>query len=54
MRRFQRVQVGEPTNETCVKILKGIKQYYETFHSCTITDEACEDAVEYSAEVYSR
>jgi len=50
MRRFQRVQIGEPTNETCVKIVKGIKQYYEKFHSCTITDEACEDVVEYSAK----
>ena len=50
MRRFQRVQIGEPTNETCYKIVKGIKSYYEKFHGCTITDEACEDAVEYSAK----
>ena len=50
MRRFQRVQIGEPTNETCVKIIKGVKQYYEKFHTCTITDEACEDAVEYSSK----
>ena len=50
MRRFQRLQVGEPTAEVAVKILKGVKQYYETFHSCTITDEACEDAVEYSVK----
>jgi ATP-dependent Clp protease ATP-binding subunit ClpA len=48
MRRFQRLQVGEPTADTATKILKGIKQYYEKFHGCTITDEACEDAVEYS------
>jgi ATP-dependent Clp protease ATP-binding subunit ClpA len=48
MRRFQRLQVGEPTAETATKILKGIKTYYEQFHGCTITDEACEDAVEYS------
>ena len=48
MRRFQRLQVGEPTAETATKILKGIKTYYEKFHGCTITDEACEDAVEYS------
>jgi ATP-dependent Clp protease ATP-binding subunit ClpA len=48
MRRFQRIQVGEPSADVTVKILKGIKQYYETFHGCTITDEACEDAVEYS------
>ena len=50
MRRFQRLQVGEPTVETTVKILKGIKHYYEQFHKCTITDEACEDAAEYSAK----
>jgi ATP-dependent Clp protease ATP-binding subunit ClpA len=50
MRRFQRLQVGEPTNETAVKILKGVKQYYEKFHNCTITDEACEDAVDYSSK----
>ena len=50
MRRFQRLQVGEPTAEVAVKILKGVKQYYETFHGCTITDEACEDAVEYSVK----
>ena len=50
MRRFQRLQIGEPTNETAVKILKGIKHYYEKFHQCTITDEACEDAVDYSSK----
>ena len=50
MRRFQRLQVGEPTNETAVKILKGVKKYYEDFHQCVITDEACEDAVEYSSK----
>jgi ATP-dependent Clp protease ATP-binding subunit ClpA len=50
MRRFQRLQVGEPSKETTVKILKGVKQYYEKFHECTITDEACEDAVDYSTK----
>ncbi len=50
MRRFQRLQVGEPTKDTAVKILKGVKQYYESFHKCTITDEACEDAVDYSSK----
>ena len=50
MRRFQRVQVGEPTNDTTVKILKGVKNYYEKFHDCVITDEACEDAVDYSSK----
>jgi ATP-dependent Clp protease ATP-binding subunit ClpA len=50
MRRFQRLQVGEPSKETAIKILKGVKQYYEKFHGCTITDEACEDAVDYSTK----
>ena len=50
MRRFQRLQVGEPSKETTVKILKGVKQYYEQFHNCIITDEACEDAVDYSTK----
>ena len=50
MRRFQRLQVGEPSKETSIKILKGIKQYYEKHHGCTITDEACEDAVDYSSK----
>ena len=50
MRRFQRLQVGEPSKDTAVKILKGVKQYYEKFHKCTITDEACEDAVDYSSK----
>ena len=50
MRRFQRLQVGEPSKETAVKILKGVKQYYEKFHKCIITDEACEDAVDYSTK----
>ena len=48
MRRFQRLQVGEPTKETSIKILKGIKHYYEKYHGCIITNEACEDAVDYS------
>lgn len=50
MRRFQRLQVGEPSKDTAIKILKGVKQYYEKFHKCTITDEACEDAVDYSTK----
>ena len=50
MRRFQRLQVGEPSKETAIKILKGVKQYYEKFHNCTITDEECEDAVAYSTK----
>lgn len=53
MRRFQRLQIGEPLPATCIQILKGVKEYYEQFHNCTITDEACEDAVEYSNKFIS-
>ena len=53
MRRFQRLQVGEPSIDTAIKICTGIKHYYEEFHGCTITDEACEDAVEYSQKFIS-
>jgi ATP-dependent Clp protease ATP-binding subunit ClpA len=50
MRRFQRVSVDEPTPEMAVKILKGIRKYYETFHDVTITDEAIEEAVKLSVK----
>ena len=32
MRRFQRVTIGEPSNQTTKEILLGIKKYYEEFH----------------------
>jgi ATP-dependent Clp protease ATP-binding subunit ClpA len=48
MRRFQRVTVDEPTPELSVKIIKGIKKYYEQHHSFKITDSAIEQAVKLS------
>lgn len=53
MRRFQRVTVGEPDEETTVKILKGLKKYYEKHHGCTITNQAIVDAVKYSIKYMS-
>ena len=50
MRRFQRVGVDEPTPEMTVKILHGIRKYYEEFHSVTITDDAIEAAVKLSVK----
>ena len=44
-RRFQPVTVGEPTAETSVEILKGLRDKYEAHHKLTITDEAIEAAV---------
>lgn len=44
-RRFQPVQVGEPTKEESVAILKGLRDRYEAHHRVHITDEALEAAV---------
>ena len=48
MRRFQRVSIDEPSKENTVKILQGIKQYYESYHNTKITDEAIDAAVNLS------
>ncbi len=47
-RRFQVVQVAEPTPDETIEVLKGIKENYEKFHGVTITDEAIEAAVAFS------
>jgi len=48
MRRFQRVTVDEPDETTTIKILKGLKKYYEKHHNVKITDAAIEQAVRLS------
>ena len=48
-RRFQPVNVGEPTNDEAVQILKGLRDRYEAHHKVKITDEAIEAAVELSS-----
>jgi ATP-dependent Clp protease ATP-binding subunit ClpA len=50
MRRFQRVTVDEPSEATCIKILKGVKKYYEKHHGVKITNQAITDAVTYSVK----
>lgn len=47
-RRFQRIDVVEPSVEDTIKILHGLKEYYEKFHNVTFTDEAIKAAVELS------
>ena len=47
-RRFQPVTVAEPTPETAIEILKGLRDKYEAHHKLTITDEAIESAVRLS------
>ena len=48
-RRFQPVQVGEPTEEESIEILKGLRGLYEKHHNVEITDESVEAAVRLSA-----
>ena len=48
MRRFQRITIDEPTPELAVKIVKGVKKYYEKHHNVKITDAAIEQAVKLS------
>jgi ATP-dependent Clp protease ATP-binding subunit ClpA len=50
MRRFQRVTVEEPSAEMAVKILKGLKKYYEQHHNVKISDAAIEQAVKLSVK----
>jgi ATP-dependent Clp protease ATP-binding subunit ClpA len=48
MRRFQRVVIDEPDETTAVKIIKGLKKYYEKHHKVKITNQAVIDSVKYS------
>ena len=48
-RRFQPVMVEEPSQEECMKILKGIVSKYETHHHVSVTEEALQAAVQLSA-----
>lgn len=48
-RRFQPVQVEEPTEEESIEILKGLRKLYERHHHVQITDEGVEASVRLSA-----
>jgi ATP-dependent Clp protease ATP-binding subunit ClpA len=50
VRRFQKIDVNEPTIEDTIKILKGLKTYYEEFHKLRYTNDAIKTAVELSAK----
>jgi len=47
-RRFQPIQVDEPTVEETIQILSGLRDRYEAHHRVTITDEAIEAAATFS------
>ncbi len=50
MRRFQRVTIDEPSSEMSVKILKGVRKYYEKHHNVKISDAAIDQAVKLSVK----
>ena len=50
VRRFQKIDVNEPTLEDSVKILRGLKANYEKHHKVRYTEEAIRAAVELSAK----
>lgn len=49
VRRFQKIDVNEPSVPDAIEILKGLKPYYEDFHHIRYTNEAIKAAVELSA-----
>ena len=48
-RRFQPVEVKEPTTEETIKILQGIRKRYEDYHHVHYTDESIQAAVDLSS-----
>src|SRR5487761_2561404 len=49
VRRFQKIDVNEPSIPDAVEIMKGLKPYFEEFHKVRYTSEAVKAAVELSA-----
>jgi ATP-dependent Clp protease ATP-binding subunit ClpC len=47
-RRFQKIEVDEPTKEIAAEIIRGLKTTFEDYHNLIITDDAIEEAVELS------
>ena len=50
VRRFQKIDVPEPSVPDSIKILKGLKPYYEEFHKVRYTADAIKSAVELSSK----
>ena len=49
-RRFQKIEIEEPSTKETVKILKGLKEYYEKYHGVRYTESALRAAAELSAK----
>ncbi|PKQ01550.1 MAG: ATP-dependent Clp protease ATP-binding subunit ClpA, partial [Alphaproteobacteria bacterium HGW-Alphaproteobacteria-12] len=50
VRRFQKIDVAEPSIPDSIKILKGLKPYFEEFHKVRYTNDAVKAAVDLSAK----
>jgi ATP-dependent Clp protease ATP-binding subunit ClpA len=53
VRRFQKIDVNEPSIPDAIEILKGLKPYYEDFHKVKFSDDAIVTAVQLSARYMS-
>ena len=53
VRRFQKIDVNEPTIPDTIEIMKGLKPYFEDYHKLRYTNEAIKSAVELSARYIS-
>ena len=49
MRRFQKIDINEPSLDDAILILRGLKPYYESHHKVRYTSDALKTAVELSA-----
>ena len=49
-RRFQKIDVYEPSQEECLKILQGLKKYYEEYHGVRYSTPSLKAAVDLSAK----
>jgi ATP-dependent Clp protease ATP-binding subunit ClpA len=50
VRRFQKIDINEPSVEDSIAILKGLKPYFEEYHKLKYTSDAVKAAVELSAK----
>ncbi len=50
MRRFQKIEIEEPSVADAIQIVNGLKEHYEAYHKVTYTDEAVSASVEMTAK----
>ncbi len=53
VRRFQKIDVNEPSIDDAIEIMKGLKPYFEEYHHLRYSNEAIKTAVELSARYIS-